>query len=82
MNGSSPAWSILRQKLKVRYKHLTDADLKDIQSDWRSAQWLETLQRRAGGTPFEIALLVEESTEAGKGWPVSTPLSLRRSVRA
>ncbi len=82
MKSSSPAWLIFKRKLKERYQHLTDADLKVIEADWNGDRWLDQLHKRVGGSRFEIAVLVEEVTQAEKGWPVSTPLSLRRSVWA
>ena len=82
MKSSSPAWLIFKKKLKERYKHLTDSDFKDIQTEWKGERWLENLHQRLGGSRFEIAVLVEEATQAEKGWPVSTPLSLRRSAWA
>ncbi len=82
MKSSSSAWLICKRKLKERYKHLTDADLKDLQTSWRGGEWLDRLHQRVGGSRLEIAVLLEEATEAEKGWPVSTPLSLRRSAWA
>jgi hypothetical protein len=82
MKNSSPAWPIFKRKLKERYKNLTDADLREIRVHWKGEQWLDRLHERIGGSRFEIAVLVEEATEAGKGWPVSTPLSLRRNLWA
>ena len=61
----TPAWNDLKQKLKERYQHLTDADLESIESE----EWLQCVQRRAGGSPLEIAHLVEEVTEKQNAWP-------------
>jgi hypothetical protein len=63
----------LRVKLKARYQHLTDSDLVDI--DHYDAAWLDRMQRRLGGSTFEIAHLVEEVTGSQKLWP--NPLRLR-----
>lgn len=82
MNGSSPAWLVFKRKLKKRFNHLTDADLKAIHQHWKGEDWLDHAHKRVGASRFEIAVLVEEATQAERGWPVSTPLSLRRSVWA
>ena len=72
------AWKVFKRKLKKRYQHLTKADLADIQKQKNSGQWLERTQRRVGGSPFEIALLVEEAASIEKRWPVS--LNVCRSL--
>ena len=82
MKSSSPAWQTLKRRLKERYKNLTDSDLKELQHHCRDEAWLDRVHQRVGGSRFEIAVLVEEATEAEKGWPVSTPLALRRNVWA
>jgi hypothetical protein len=81
MNSSSPAWIAFGKKLKERF-NLTDADLTDLRRNWRDERWLTKLQRKARISSLEIAVLVEEATEAAASRPVSTPLSLRRSVGA
>lgn len=58
---SAPAWPVFKQKLKERYRHLTDADLAAIESD--EDAWLDNLQRVVGRSSFELARLAEEITE-------------------
>jgi len=57
----------LRVKLKARYQHLTDSDLADIEH--YDEAWLDRMQRRLGGSTFEIAHLVEEVTGQQTIWP-------------
>jgi hypothetical protein len=75
MKSLSPtsACANLRVKLKARYQHLTDSDLADIER--YDEAWLDRMQRRLGGSTFEIAYLVEEVTGRQKLWP--NPLRLR-----
>jgi hypothetical protein len=64
MNSLSlnPKWSVLKKRLRERYQHLTEADLAEIESS--GDDWLLRMQQRIGGSPFEIAQLVDEITEA------------------
>jgi len=55
------AWTVVKEKLKQHYEHLTDDDLTEIGRV--EEEWLERLLRHAGGSPLEIAHLVEESLE-------------------
>jgi len=73
-------WRVLKKRLKERYQHLTDADLAGIERPAKGEQWLDRIQRRVGGTPFEIACLVEEVTESQMSWKVSSPFSLFRQA--
>jgi hypothetical protein len=59
--SSTTAWPVVKQKLKERYQHLTDADLEAIENGDDGG--LESLRRTLGRSFFEIVRLVEEITE-------------------
>jgi len=76
----NPTWTIFKKKLRERYQHLTDADLAEIENQGK--EWLLDVQRRIGGTPFEIAHLVAEVTEKPGTCLNLTPLGERERLCA
>jgi hypothetical protein len=76
----NPTWSVLKKKLRERYRHLTDADLAEIEN--QGEDWLLDVQRRIGGTPFEIAHMVAEVTENPYASLNLTPLGERERLCA
>ena len=73
----NPTWTVLKKKLRERYQHLTDTDLQDIENE--GERLLLVVQRRIGGTPFEIAHLVAEVTE--EPWTCSNLMPLGERER-
>jgi len=57
----APSWPAFKENLKERTGHLTNDDFAEI--ELVEEELLERLLRRAGGSPFEIAHLVEQALE-------------------
>jgi hypothetical protein len=78
--AANPTWTVLKKKLRERYRHLTDTDFAEIEN--REEEWLLDVQRRIGGTPFELAHLVAEVTEKPFTCLNLTPLGERERLCA
>jgi hypothetical protein len=68
---SVSAWRVFKRKLKAQFRHVTEADLLDIESSAKAmgsekVTVLERLQRLAGRPAFEIARLAEEAAEESR----------------
>ncbi|HVY71764.1 MAG TPA: general stress protein CsbD [Verrucomicrobiae bacterium] len=76
-----PAWTAdVKQKLKERYQHLTDADLADMTRP--CDRWLERVQQRAGGSLFDLAHLIEEVGWQRDVWTQQPLSGMRVRLRA
>ena len=63
----TPAWTLIKTRLKRRYRQLTDADLSEAEK--HGDGWLQWIHRIIGGSIFELAYFIEQITEQARAFP-------------